>query len=362
MKIGIVTPFDSRNFGNRLQNYALQQVLLGYGDQVVTIKNKPALPSLTDRLRRAAPLAESVLVNRLVGEKRKARFLQFNREYLHITRRGYWYNRRRGALRKEDTCDWYCAGSDQIWNPQLDREGDFNFLRFAQRERTFSYAASFGVAAVPEEKQEAVQKGLNHIRYLSVRETAGKRIVEELTGRTDAEVLPDPTLLLRLEDWEVVMKKTRRPLPEAYLLAYFLGDVPGERRSAISQRAEALGLEVVELMDRNSPFYESGPGEFLYLIRHAALVCTDSFHGGVFSFLFQRPLILFERAGEGNCMGSRLETLTKTYHLEACRAEGNSLPKIPASADYTQGYGVLQKERLRANAFLDRIFRSEERE
>lgn len=361
MKIGIVTPFDSRNFGNRLQNYALQQVLRQYADEVVTIKNKPALENPLDRLRRSTPLAESVGLNSLLGEKRKAAMLRFNREYLNISRNRYWYNREYAALKKEDICDWYCAGSDQIWNPALSREGGFNYLMFAPAERTFSYAASFGVAEIPEEKQDAVRAGLRHIRNLSLREDAGRNIVKDLTGSTDVPVLPDPTLLLPRGEWDKVRKPTAKPLPQAYLLTCFLGTLSPRRRSAIAEAAKQQAWEVVDLMDPASPYYAVGPGEFLHLIANAALVCTDSFHASVFSFLYQRPLAIFDREGEGHNMGSRLDTLVKTYRLEACRAKEDRLPAIPQKADYSPGYAQLQRERLRAKAFLDSVFSAEER-
>lgn len=359
MKIGLVTPFDNRNFGNRLQNYALQQVLLQYADEVVTIKNKPCLPGFFQRLRRGSLLAESVWVNRFVGERRKAKLLQFNREYLTVTRNRYWYNRPCTVLKPQDCCDWYCVGSDQIWNPDLDRESGFNFLTFATRERTFSYAASFGVPRIPREKKAAVAEGLNHIRNLSVREEVGKQIVEELTTRQDVQILPDPTLLLSREEWNAIRKAPEKPLPERYLLSCFLGNLSPERSAQIHSRAAQWNLEVVSPMDPASPYYEIGPGEFLYLLSHASFVCTDSFHAGVFSFLFKRPLAIFSREGEGSTMESRLDTLVKTYHLESCRAAGESLPAVLPETDYSPGMAQLERERLRAKNYLDGIFHRE---
>lgn len=359
MKIGIVTPFDNRNLGNRLQNYALQQVLRNYADTVITIRNKPALPSLMDRLRRSSPLAESVWVNRLLGEKRKARLLQFNRAYLLMSRKCYWYNRPLTSLAPEDRCDWYCAGSDQVWNPDLGRSGMFSYLGFAPQEQTFSYAASFGLEQIPPEYWRAVEWGLRYIRHLSLREAAGKKIVSDITGRTDAEILPDPTLLLTPEQWDLVAHQPEAQLPKRYLLAYFLGRVSSSRREMLLRLAEEQNLTLIDLMDPNSPFYAAGPGEFLYLIRHAALVCTDSFHGSVFSFLYQRPLLIFDREGEGETMGSRLDTLTETYGLQDCRVRDGCLPPIQVTADYSLGYARLQEERTRARNYLDRILQPE---
>lgn len=354
MRIGIVTPFDSRNFGNRLQNYALQQILLDYAGQVITIKNKPALPSIQDRLRRATPLAESIMLNTLLGDKRKAAILRFNREHLKITKKTYWYNRPCSRLRKRDRCHWYCAGSDQIWNPDLDRTGGFNYLAFAPEEQTFAYAASFGTDRIPPKDREAVKRGLQHIRFLSLREEAGAELARDLTGRQDVLVLPDPTLLLNREQWDRVRKKPKAPLPEPYLLAYFLGPLSQDRKAAIHQLAKGKQLEILWLMDPESPFYAMGPGEFLELMAGAELVCTDSFHGSVFSFLYGRPLLIFDR--EGSNMGSRLDTFTKTFHLENCRVCGDSPLHVP-EADYGPGYARLEAERRRARAFLDGIFR-----
>lgn len=360
MRIGIVTPFDSRNFGNRLQNYALQQILLQYAGEVITIKNKPCPRSLSRRLRQGTALAESILLNRLLGERQKAAILKFNREHLYLTRTLYWCSRGYGSLKKEDSCDWYCAGSDQIWNPNLHRAEGFNFLTFAPKERTVSYAASFGVEEIPEKYRASVAEGLNHIRHLSVRETAAAELVRQLTGRQAIPVLPDPTLLLRREEWDAIREPPAVPLPSNYLLSLFLGPLGQERAGAIRQEASRRGWVILSPLDRRSPFYRIGPGEFLHLISRAELVCTDSFHASVFSFLYQRPLVIFSREGEGSTMSSRLDTLVNTYHLQSCRALGDSLPPIPEKADYSRGFSQLEQERLRAKVYLDGIFRREE--
>lgn len=360
MRIGIVTPFDSRNFGNRLQNYALQQILLPYADEVITIKNKPCPSNLLRRLQQGTSLAESIPLNRLLGETQKAAILEFNRAHLRVSRNLYWCNRNYKTLKQEERCDWYCAGSDQIWNPDLHREDGFNFLTFAPKERTFSYAASFGVDTIPEEKQRKVSEGLHHIRYLSVREETGAKLTEQLTGRQDVFTLPDPTLLLSREEWDKVRKVPSAALPERYLLSLFLGPRNEKRTRQIQQKANRQGWNVIAPLDHRSPFYGIGPGELLHILQGACLVCTDSFHMSVFSFLYQRPLVIFRREGEGSTMASRLDTLVKTYHLESCLARGDSLPPIPEKADYSRGFFRLEQERLRAKAYLDGIFHRED--
>ncbi len=358
MKIGIITIFDNDNFGNRLQNYALQQILSQYAQDVLTIKNKPRFCSLQESIRRGTVLAESVPLNRLLGKRRKAKILEFQNGHIRTSRHGYCCAKTYRFLHRKDRCDCYCIGSDQVWNPELGRTGGFSFAGFAP-ERSFSYAASFGIETIPEENKGDFKRWLSRIPNLSLREDAGKKIVEELTGRTDARVLIDPTMLLPREEWDALAGKPEAPLPERYLLQYFLGNLSENRRILIQKKAEQLGLEIVDLLDRNSPFYEIGPKEFLFLIRQGSLICTDSFHASVFSFLYQRPLAIFLR--EGN-MGSRLETFTRTFHLERCLAAGDDLPGLTEPAFYGDGFAVLEEERKKAKAYLESVFADRKKE
>lgn len=359
MKAGIVTICDTENMGNRLQNYALQRALSRYAEDVVTIKNKPRLESKLANLKQGSVLADSAALNRLLGKPRKAKLLQFNQKYLSASRRCYWCNEPDVSIAPEDACDIYCAGSDQIWNPNFYRSEMFNYLGFTSRDTAFAYAASFGIDQIPPHHQEAVRNGLNHLKYISVREAAGKKIVEELTGRTDVQVLVDPTMLLTAGEWSEILKQPAAPLPERYLLTFFLGSVSQSRKDAIAHLAADRDCQVIDLMDPGSPFHVIGPDEFLYLIAHADAVCTDSFHGSVFSFLFQRPLAIFSRIspdGSHSDMGSRLKTFADTFCLDHCIATQDRLPQIPETADYSSGMEVLKSERAKASAFLDQVF------
>ena len=359
MKVGILTIYDTENLGNRLQNYALQQALLQYADEVVTIKNKQDSGSRLKNMKRASRLSDSVLLAALLKQPRKAKFLKFDKQHIRYTKHCYWYNQPAVSLKPEDRCDLYCAGSDQIWNPLLERDGMFNYLGFANAGSTFSYAASFGIDQIPEHYEAQICRGLQHIRHLSIREEEGRQLIQRISGRTDAQVLIDPTMLLTPEEWNAVSQAPDHPVPEKYLLTYFLGNVSSQRQQAIRETAAALGCEVLELMDPGSPFHLTCPAEFLYLIRHAQLVCTDSFHGSVFSFLFQRPLAIFTRDGGTQKMGGRIRTFVDTFGLQACLAEQDAMPAIPAHADYSKGYTVLSQRKKTAHAFLQQVFAKE---
>lgn len=356
IKVGVVSLFDNNNHGNRLQNYAMQQVLLRYADRVITIKNKPYY-SEKSRLARMLPLAESVLLNRLLGMERRSQFVRFTRRYITTSRYCYWYDREGVTLKKADHCDLYCAGSDQIWNPAIGRRCSFDYLSFADSEKTFAYAASFGGDSVQKEFQDVMRKGLRHIKYISVREDTGRGIVENLTGRTDAQVLVDPTMLLTCQEWDRVISKPRETVPENYVLTYFLGAVSDKRKAAIQARAQELGCQLIELMDPDSPFYAVGPDGFVWLIKNARYICTDSFHGSVFSFLYGRPFAVFTREGKGADMGSRMKTFMAKFSLEDCAAVGDTLPEYCAQPDFSSGYAALEEERAKSKTFLEKVFR-----
>lgn len=360
MRVGIVSQFSNENLGNKLQNYALQQVLRDYADEVITVINKPAAKNGVDYVKRFL-LAESLLLNKLLGKTRKVNFLEFHKRHIRSSRYVYCINKDYQSLKKADRCALYCAGSDQVWKPGSGLAGKIQYLPFTDRERTFSYAASFGVDTVAEKYRQQVKTGLEHINHISVREDAGIGIIEDLTGRRDARVLVDPTMLLRADQWDQVAVKPKAELPKKYLLTYFLGTVSDRRKEAINAKAKALGCQVINLMDRNDPFHQEGPGGFLYLVKNAACVCTDSFHGSVFTFLYGRPLAIMDREGGHENMSSRLETLANTFALRDCIVRGNDLPALDGEPDYTAGYAALEQEREKSKAFLDMVFREAER-
>ena len=60
---------------------------------------------------------------------------------------------------------------------------------------------------------------------------------------------------------------------------------------------------------------EASVGQFLYLIKNAEYVFTDSFHATVFSLIFEKQFFVFERAGHKG-MGERINSLLSLFDLE----------------------------------------------
>ena len=124
--------------------------------------------------------------------------------------------------------------------------------------------------------------------------------------------------------------------------------------------ARDRGCAVINLMDPKSPYYAIGPDEFIYLIKNADCVSTDSFHGSVFSFLYERPLLIWPRQGSADDMSSRLKTLTEKFALGDCLVRENTPTAFP-EANYAQGFERLELERKKTDAYLRAVFSKTER-
>ena len=243
----------------------------------------------------------------------------------------------------------FVVGSDQVWNPTFDHLSDIDTLSFLTNNQGISYAASFGVDKLPEEYDSQLAEIGKHFKAVSVREESAKELLKHYVD--DVQVHVDPTLLLTPQDWKKVMQKPRQFLKKKYIALYFLGQLNEVRRAQIEEFAESHGFEIVEFMDKNSVYYSYGPAEFLWVIQHAEAVFTDSFHGNVFSFLFNKPFIVYDREDKNQNMSSRMETFLPKFYLQD-RAYTGELQDALLEHDYSKGYAVLENERKRSFDYL----------
>ncbi len=359
-KIGIITLCGYHNYGNRLQNYALQSVLEKLGFTVWTIKNITVQKksSLIERIARNRGNLLNLFVAKYQNRKikklkneRTQRFVQFSKQYINET--DYTISELSIPDDLSENFDFFVTGSDQVWNPNLNRGSFVEFLQFAPSEKRVSYSASFGVSKIPEHVKADFRERINQMAYISVREEAGAKIVNELTER-DAEVLVDPTMLLNKEEWfSIAMTPTFKPKSN-YLLTYFLGDGSNEYREWINHISKTFDLEVINLLNPNAKdAYLTDPGEFIDLINDAALVCTDSFHGSVFSILMNTNFMVFDRIEKKEAtMGSRIDTLLKMFGLNARKWHKNIKDDEVFNTSFSHVDEILSIERNKAMNYL----------
>lgn len=358
-KIGLITLYGNFNMGNKLQHYAAMQLYRALGHDVVTLNHPEAKPPLMQRVK--LPLKAVLLrVNpnlRCIQNykrdiQRRRLFLDFSNSYLIPAET---VSIKRISPKLKGRYDFFSVGSDQVWHNWSGKpeELDFFFLKFADKRQRLCLSPSFGLERLPEEWESVYREGLNGFPRLSCREASGVELIRALTGR-DAALLPDPTMTLPVGDWARLERKPSYPLPERYVLSYMLGEIRLETIEAVSRCARLSGADVVNVNDNKTAYYAgTGPREFLYLIRHACLVCTNSFHGTVFSILFRRNFVCFDREDVSvtGDMSGRITTLLNTFHL-ASRRHGVLQDEALLVTDYSGAEETLSHERERILNYL----------
>lgn len=349
-KVGIVTIYDLNNYGNRLQNYALQTYVEKYGMQVTTIKNDFYLNQALDKknvLKNIYMFQKRYIkfcINRLGKDKRLLNFIRFDRN-VKKTKNFFWKN-------KKSVYDYYIVGSDQVWNPMLFRMTGFELLKFFNCNNKISYAASIGVNNIDEASGNSLKNELKKYKAISVRENAGKEIIDRLEIEKNVEVLIDPTMLLDAEEWDKVSNKPEIiKVDERYILNYFLGKLPVEWEKEIKRVAEENNCKIINILDEDDPYFISGPSEFLYLEKNAFLICTDSFHSSVFSIIYDTPFVVFNRKDKHASMSSRIDTLVSKFGLENRKFSG-SISDDLLKCDYSNAKKILEKEKEKTRRFL----------
>lgn len=351
-RAAIVTLYGNSNFGNKLQNYALQEVLKKNGLNVETLKLSNSNFDKTNikLLNNIISIILNFYRNNIVISKyRNSNFRKFKNNYLNDTNKYVYYRNLKNISKKYD---YFIVGSDQVFNPRFGLEHKVMFLDGVEKQKKISYSASFGVSNISKDLIEFYKNGLNSFKYISVREDAGKEIIKKIDERINVEVLLDPTLLLTDQEWNDIVEKPKMLKNNKFILNYFLGELSDDRKKEIQRVANENNCEIIDLLDKNSMFYECGPSEFLYLEKNAFLICTDSFHSSVFAILFNRPFIVFDREQKNvDSMNSRLDTLINKFKLKNRKFEGKITDKN-LSHDYTEAYNILISERKKSEEFL----------
>ena len=344
--IGVVTITNNGpNYGNSLQNYAVITVLKKMGFKAKTIFNNDGNHFS----------AISMLKNiycfifqppKYPDRTRLIKTFFFRKQYLNCTAKV----KKKSYMLRNNCFDYYVVGSDQVWNPYFKCNSihlPYLFLQFTKPEKRIAYSASFGVDSIPEQYMHKFGMWLKEFKAISVREKKGLEILKEM-GK-DGELVIDPTMMLDADEWNrIAVKPKQVDCDCSYILTYFLG----ERTKKIDDYIKSIsnGNCVYNLLDKAQPLVsKAGPREFLYLISHAQLICTDSFHACVFSFIYDLPFVVFERQGEKSMM-SRMDTFLSTFGLND-RLYGDEFNN-PYKCNYDQAKEILEEERKKAINFL----------
>lgn len=354
-KIAILTINDDDNYGNRLQNYATQNIITKLGYNVETIKNNKGI--YNNSVGYFKYLIKSMIKTYIPMKSQYKRYKNFKKFNKNIIYSRYLIDEDHINDNISHEYDFFVTGSDQVWNPYFDRTSKIDFLDFVPLNKRISFSASFGVKDIPDNISDKYSEYLNKFKNISVREYDGKLIVEKLTNRNDVKVLVDPTILVKDEEWKVISKKPDNMYDDKYILNYFLGELSSERKELINSFAKERGFKVINILDPNDQFYTCGPAEFLYLEANAELICTDSFHSSIFGIIFKRPFIVFDREDSHKSMNSRIETLLDTFELKSQYYSDGKLEKY-INCNFENSDLIIENKRLESINFLKNSFDS----
>lgn len=292
-RVAVITYHRSDNFGSVLQCYALLKKLqqMGYDAKVIDYR-KAEVEEMYQVMHK--PTSRYLLLTDIYHllhyrklKKRHQRFENFRNKYFDLTE---IYSSKEILTLYPPEAEVFITGSDQVWNTKISDFDESYLLSFVKNGRKVAYAAS-GVASLNEIDIASLKTAIANFDAVSLRENKAVQLLGEY------EVVIDPVLLLKKEDWEDLCIPQYRKKP--YMLCYFSGGVSSEFENYTKTKAKEMGLERIVLMPewRNlfrsgNYIYDSGPVEFISLIREAELICTNSFHGTAFSVILNKPFIV----------------------------------------------------------------------
>lgn len=335
MKIALYTIFRCTNYGAVLQAYALARILREMlGEDSVDVINHRMDPR----------------DNHLLGKVSNPNTPWFQR----------WRNRRKFAaryfrpdlfeVRRQRTIDLIgtqirptericvrpqefrnlppyatvVVGSDQVWNPGLNHDFGFNpYLadELPKGQDRVAYAASFGVAELPEPCREAYRTALSRFRKITVREESGAAICRTLLG-TRPDVVLDPTLLLSADTWLSAVGGKQRPCSLAAYWVRTLTPRDVEALAQVARRARASirlmsagPMPKMTLPPEIEPSVDADPFDFVRALADSSAVVTDSFHGLQFATLFRKPFVALGELSDPRSNASRLVDFGARYGL-----------------------------------------------
>ena len=354
MRVAQMTWYRSSNYGSVLQAYALQRALESLGAQAELINYDPAPYQRRNKskVRKSKPWRIARETQQcLIGEApfksaaKNAAFAVFLAKHMRETSPVAAESDFRSL---NEIFDAFVCGSDQIWSPRcFDPRYFLDFV--APGRRRIAYAPSFGCDKLPDEVAAAMAPLVTAFDCLSAREEAGGRMVKRMSGRP-CPVVVDPVVLLDSTDWGSVADFGAAP-SAPYCLCYFLGR-SRENWAHARATAKACCLDLVTVPVFNGDARREGtvpegvgPEQFLGLVSRAAHVCTDSFHGLVFSTLFERDVTVYERfkAGTTASQNVRIESYLRAMGLEDCIVRRNATTAQPGPRTQPIAYEAVRR-------------------
>ena len=362
MKIKTITCHNVYNAGASLQAYALAEYLNSIGHECQIIDYKPdylehyKLFGVSNSRYDKPVLRELYNMAKFPGRlkakygNKKKEYDRFTADFLPVTTETYTSNEELKSNPPE--ADIFFAGSDQIWNSFFNNGKDPAFyLDFAPLGTVkASYAASFATENIFTELKPQIKEWLSNMDYISVRESSGLNILNDLGIQEAVQVL-DPVFLLPKEKWESIIEYTAEN--DSYIFLYDF-DKNEQLGLAARELAHKNGWKVYSYLDNpycDRCFKNAGPRAFLGLIKNAEMVISNSFHATAFSLIFEKNFWVINRK---EAINTRMRDLVESIDL-GDRLVSNVFDINFESVDFSMIKELLKKKIDESKAYIDNV-------
>lgn len=356
MNVGIITRRDGYNFGTSLQAFALYHIIQKLGCNATVIDYSEY--SLKARCRyfilNILGICNIPCNKYNIRYKQRLKFQEFDK----ILEKTNIKFKNKIPLGWNDGFKKVVCGSDQIWNPE--QKTDAFLLNFVpDTVDRIAYAPSIGLSNCKNKFSDNDIMLLKKFKYISCREIDGCQILSSITGMKCPTVV-DPTILLEKSDWENLEHKYN--IPQPYLLTYFLGSLNNYPIKIIRELAAKHNLRIINVCLPHYDDYPAvqnircNPSEFLYLIHHSSIVCTNSYHGSIFSMIYNKLFYVFDRGYRKHQYNeqSRFETLFDSTSITTCSIDIDSIKELPYDyIDYEVINNIIRRKKELSKQYLE---------
>ncbi|SDX70046.1 Polysaccharide pyruvyl transferase [Ruminococcaceae bacterium YAD3003] len=349
-RVGIITFHCSFNYGSVLQAYALQEFIasLGYKSKIINYIDKADFEQYrlfrTNSYKNNPKIVLADIVFFLQHRRRKVSFESFQKNHFRLTET---FRSECDLSKLNSVFDIFVCGGDQIWN--LNCTNGINgpyFLSFVnESKKLISYAPSMASDSFDSHYDNDLRKLLMRFNSISVRERDSVAYVERLISKKVTCAI-DPTFLMERSFYESLIVNPNEH--KHYVFAYMIAD--DERLIDYLMSLAESGVKVYflslhcysSLKVKN--LYGISPEKFLGYIKYADYVVTNSFHATIFSIIFEKRFLVFNKGASS----SRISNLLDTLNLN----ERTDLSCINNSIDYNQVNSVLEKWKYESKEYL----------
>ena len=373
--IAILTKYyKNYNYGGVLQGYALKRVLeeKGYTVDIISYDvNKNPNPIYKSVYEQSKQYGVKSATNKIIEKSiSKFKFLIKNilndriikfEDFMQSDTKEYNDS---NIEELNNEYNIFISGSDQIWNPNAVRKLYLqSFVKNGKKK--ISYAASIGRSTLSKTESDILIPYLKEFDFLSVRENTAMKLLKKYVN-SKIEVVLDPTLLLKKEQWNEISSEPIHNSP--YALFYFFSNSKKIREKVMNFcKLNNIDLVMIPYANQQFNFNDSrgpgirinsiGPKEFISAIKNADYIFTDSFHGAVFSIINEKQFFVFERnKKEHVSMNSRLYDLLDIFNLKGRLISLHNIEKINNIKDINYKEVNDKKEELiiKSMEFLDK--------